>query len=87
MIEKYSEPDKMPEKMYHPRSSKAAFCSRQPLRKGKPTSSTNPGPKYLSNWRNIALVQFIQDILYRDKNTVKIKCQGGIEHTRLKSEV
>ena len=50
------------------RSSETAFCG-QPLRKGKPTPSTEPGPKYLSNRRNIALV------LYRDKNTVKIKRQ------------
>ena len=56
----------------------------QPLRKGKPTPSTNPGHKYLFNRRNIALVQFIEDVLYRDKNTVKIKRQGGIEHIRLK---
>ena len=76
----------MPEKMYPPRSSKTAFCS-QPLRKGKPTPSTNPGSKYICNRRNIAFIQFIQDILHRDKNTVKIKYQGGIEHTRLKSEV
>ena len=78
-----SEPDKLPEKMYPPWSSKTAICS-QPLRKGKPTLNTKPGPKYLSNRRNIALVQLIQDLLYRDKNTVKIKHQGVIEHTRLK---
>ena len=83
MTGEYSEPDKVPEKMDPPWSSKTAFCS-QSLRKGKPTPSTKPGPKYLSNRRNIALVQLIQDLLYRDKNTVKIKHQGGIEHTRLK---
>ena len=83
MTGKYSEPDKVPEKMDPPWSSKTAFCS-QSLHKGKPTSSTKPGPEYLSNRRNIALVQLIQDLLYRDKNTVKIKHQGGIEHTRLK---
>ena len=69
--------------MYPPRSSKTAFCG-QPLLKGKPTPSSKPGPKYLSYRRNIALVQVIQDFLYRDKNTGKIKRQGGIEHTRLK---
>ena len=83
MTGKYLEPEHVPEKMYPPMSSKAAFCG-QPLRKGKPAPSTKPGLKYLSNRRNIALVQFIQDFLYRDKNTVKIKRQGGIEHTRLK---
>ena len=56
----------------------------QPLLKEKPSPSTKPGPKYLSNRRNIALVQLIQDFLYGDKNTVKMKPQGGIEHTRLK---
>ena len=51
---------------------KTAFCG-QPLPKGKPTPNTDPGPKYLTNRHNIALVQFIKDFLYRDKNTVKIK--------------
>ena len=83
MTGEYSEPDKVPEKMYPLRSSKTAFCD-QPLRKGKPTWGTKPGPKYLSNRRNIALVQFMQDFLYRNENTVKIKRQGEIEHTRLK---
>ena len=83
MIGKYSEPDIVPEKMYPPASSKTTFCG-QPLRKGKATPSTNPGPEYLSNRRNIALVQFIQDILYRDKNTIKVIRPGGIELTRSK---
>ena len=83
MTGEYSEDDKVPEKMFPPRSSKTAFCG-QPLRKGKPTPSTKSGPKYLSNRRNLALVQFIQDFLCRVKNTVKIKCQGGIEYARLK---
>ena len=42
--------------MYPPRSSKTAFCG-QPLRKEKRTPNTKPGPKYLSNRRNIALVR------------------------------
>ena len=67
--------------MYPPASSKTAFCD-EPLCKGKATPSTNPGPEYLSNRRNIALVQYIQDVLYRDKNTIKVICPGGIELTR-----
>ena len=69
--------------MYPSRSSKTAFCA-QPLGKGKPARNTKPGPKYLSNRRNIALVQFMEGFLYRDKNTRMIKRPGGIEHTRLK---
>ena len=79
MTGEYLEPDKVPEKMYPLASSKTAFCG-QPLPKGKPIPGTKPDPKYLFNMLNIALVQFIQDFLYRDKNTVKIERQGGIEH-------
>ena len=57
--------------MYPQRSSKTTFCG-QPLHKRKPAPSTKPGPEYLSNRRDIALAQFIQDFLYRDKNIVKI---------------
>ena len=70
--------------MYLPRSSKTAFCD-QPLRKGKPIPNSKPGPKYSSNRRNIALVQFIQVFCRGIK--IEIKRLGGIEHRRIKLQV
>ena len=60
---------------HHLRSSKTAFCV-QPRRKVKLSPSTKPGPKYSCNRRNIALVQFIQDFLYRDKNKDKMSVRN-----------
>ena len=73
----------VPEKMYPRKRSKTAFCG-QPLHMGKTNPSTKQGPKYLSNWRNIALIQFIQGFPYRDKK-IKIKRQRWIEHSSIKS--
>ena len=39
---------------------------------GKLIPITKPGPKYSSNRRNIAVVQLIQDFLYRDKTKDKV---------------
>ena len=80
----YSELDKVPEKMYPPRSSKTAFCV-QPLCKGKLTQA----PNQVLNIRLIGVIQhwFYSSKIFCLEIKIKKKCQKGIKYYMLTTKL